>query len=333
MEKVTQQSILKNVPKFRNIKLKPSLCLDNCPMVYRYDPSDPFYKPSTGISTGLFGDRWFIVNNQKAIFKTFECAPLCSLMRLSNELICQELANQIDLPCAKYELAKHESYNGLISYNIAKNTEEIFSGRMLLKFFGIKQENCIINYYNAMKQSTNKGYNVNKVEEMIKMYKLCILDYLTLQTDRHMSNVNFLIDYKTKEIHFAPIIDNEMAFCCMDIYEDVLDIYDDKNMTVKDILDKYNKGHMLSIYPLEHIIPKDQEIKQQIVLFAKEVKLGMNTLKYVLKNIDIKKAIANVEKNDIKISSAYKNFVYSLFEYNKEQLLKCLEFEISNFCM
>ena len=44
------------------------------------------------------------------------------------------------------------------------------------------------------------------------IYRIAVFDTITMQTDRHINNIFFLIDKKTKEVKVAPLIDNEFAF-------------------------------------------------------------------------------------------------------------------------
>lgn len=313
--------IVKNIGKFKNIVLHPCISLNNCNKIFRYISDN--VSPTIGASTGMYGQYWFIVNGEKAIFKTFETAPLNSLLRITNELVCQELAKQIDLPCARYEVAELDGRNGLISYNVTAENEKLISGAELFEFLGIRKKNNVLTYYEALQIGKFCGYKIHVTQEVLNLYKLCIFDYLTFQGDRHMNNLFFVFNEDKQTIKFSPIIDNEMSFCCMDIYPELLG--NNQSLSLESILQSYNDSQMLSIYPLKNENNKHDDIGQQIIRFAKRLDVGMNVLRSVLNKINIEDAIENAEKHNIKISNEYKNFMINIFNYNINRLSQYLD--------
>ena len=113
--------IIKNYKKFKIVKVPKGLDL-------RYAKFSPRQMGSsfTSTSTKKYGRWWFEIDNKKAIFKTFDSEYNKQLreLRMTNELICQALADQVGINHAKYEPASMGHDNGLLSYNFANKNQK-----------------------------------------------------------------------------------------------------------------------------------------------------------------------------------------------------------------
>lgn len=143
------------------------------------------------------------------------------------EILYYEICRQVGLPCAEYHLASFVEngveVHGVITkdYNPKKYVE--ISGATLLigyrnfiydnengKEIGIKNT---LHSYEAALNNLKQNNSEIEIDEscMMQLKKMCLIDYLTGQMDRHAYNVTFLVNEEGKLIP-AQIYDNGNCF-------------------------------------------------------------------------------------------------------------------------
>lgn len=144
------------------------------------------------------------------------------------EILYYEICRQVGLPCAEYHLASFVEngveVHGVITkdYNPKKYVE--ISGATLLigyrnfiydnengREVGVK--NTLQSYELALNNLKQNNSEIVIDEScMMQFKKMCLIDYLTGQMDRHAYNVTFLVDEKGTLMP-AQIYDNGNCFC------------------------------------------------------------------------------------------------------------------------
>ncbi len=309
------KAILKNITKFGNIKLAKGIYLDNVVITAR--------DGDCGVPTRSFGEKWFILPQGKALFKSFDSnfAKVIQKNRIINELICNELCDQVGIPHVKMEPATIKRTTGLISYNIIKPQEELLTGYSLCNIAKeTYDQNNLENYGYIFDELIDMGYNIDKKSIIQNMFKICIFDLLTLQTDRHMDNTFFIKNRKTKQLTLAPLLDNEFAFAGKLLQE----ILEEKDFDV-DFEEKLNN---LYINKYHCIIAEDssehvqlQEIVEKYVRLCKCDKNFAEILIDTIKNFNIKLALENVTQKGYQISNEYCTYIYAVTEYIKKMII------------
>ncbi len=300
--------MLKNVNKYDKLKL---IDLKNCKTINNNGKD-------LGISTTTYGSKWFLLPKGKAIFKTFDddIFPYSKNIRMINELVCYELAKMIGIPCAEYDPAFKED-NGKVNIGVVSYKVNSF-GQSLNTVYDVGQyikNNTLKDIYQEIAQdSSEKGIVLDK-NFKFDLFKVMVFDTLTLQQDRHLSNIHIL-DYKKQNFRMlSPLIDNEMAFAAIslnyfienDIPISVFNIMDDMN--------RFNSSIKFIKYREYHNF--DDTIKD-IINYAKTNVHRKNFLKNAIKNLDIKTAIKNVEEKGIEINQNYKKYMIACTEYVKQ---------------
>ena len=219
-----KKGVLKNEYKYtEHLKLAKGLIIDQASTEHR-DNLD------VGISSRNFGKNWYILPKGKAIFKTYDSYKKfenIKQIRIINELLCYELAKQVNIPCAEYELATNNNVTGLVTYKITNDNEILVKGQDFLLFANGEAHNDMISYSRACKYYKELGFKIDRKKIMLDLYKIAVFDALTLQTDRHMNNICFIKNTKDDTIRVSPIIDNELAFLadvCFEHFNSVNDI-------------------------------------------------------------------------------------------------------------
>jgi len=331
--------IIKNIEKFNNIKLCNPKKLEGYLTEVRGRGS------YTGESTKSFGDKWFIVDGKKAIFKTYDSDYMRRIknVRMFNELLCQKLCEQAGIECAKYEYASLNNRTGLISYNFCNEDEEVCSLNYLHENIKDKEDDSFIvtnisDCLKTLKIYESKGYSFDKQGVVKDLYKLIVFDTLTMQTDRNRTNINFIKNNQTKELRVAPVFDNEYAFCG-EMIDRMLTSIENKNEYFEDFT--YSElPSMYSIYARSFELDNKNYLKTNffekinlITSYANKNEELSKELNNIMEKLDIDKAIKDLKKQynkngeKLEISEDYEQFICTIMAITKSQVAKSMEEE------
>ncbi len=309
--------IIKNIGKYNNIKLAKGIYLDNVKSSHR--------KGDTGISTKNTGKKWFYLPKGKAIFKAFDSYNASNIKanRVINEFICKELCSQLGIPSPNLDPATYDGMTGLLTYNVVSDNQKLWNANMFFdKARTDTYNNDLINYSSAIDliNKNGKGYYVNKDKMMKELYKMCVFDSLTMQTDRHISNIFFLENKLTHELTLAPLLDNEFAFFSIGLSKKVF--FENKEYNIDDILHFYGQTYNKLRVVEKYRTSDEDETLKNLATIAKldgEYKAILNDM---LVKIDIHKAIQNVENLGFSIPDDYKEFMTFIVESVKHKIVE-----------
>lgn len=305
------KAILKNTEKYGNIKLAKGLLLDETKTVKRGG--------EIGVSTKKYGKVWFCLPKGRAIFKTYDDIFCFDIRqnRIVNELLCKELCNQVGIKCPEIEPASKNGVEGIVSYNVAKRGEELIDAMDLGRLVRFSDfTNSLEDYAYIADELQSLGYNVNKKQFVDDIYKICVFDFLTMQTDRHESNLFFIKDKKEREIKVAPLIDNEFAFCGKALIKFISKNYIEEN----DVKEQYQNFSSFIRIKTNYCLNLDTRATE-IATLAKNDKRFKKILSDIVQKMNIKTAINKVENMGYEIAPEYKEYLENITEYSTELLL------------
>ena len=242
------------------------------------------------------------------------------------ELIIEELAKQVDMPCAHYDLVKVNGLKGNLSVSVLdrekenqsmqplsqnKATSEIVGGSTISEIF----EN--VKFY-VMSQ-TSKGKEV--IKDINKdVIKMIIFDIFTMQTDRHQGNISLI--YDGEDVKLSPLYDNECSL-----------MLDRTKLEISEILEKSEKEKNKEIGTLsnlqENVIDLDYEDRRKeytpwedmLYYLTDDIEFAMEFTEKCFKNLNIEKAIKNVEKRiGAEIPIEAKEFCIKGFKSRKKDI-------------
>lgn len=150
------------------------------------------------------GHLTFFYDNKKYFFK--KCK---SIEEEYNELIAEEIALQLGIPCAHYDLASYNDFIGTISENFIESEDKYTTMEQILKQAfgekGIEKYNNLEDIWIALSHIYKNSETVRVL--MSELINIFIFDILIGNIDRHIENTGIVEN--EYGIHFAKVFDNE----------------------------------------------------------------------------------------------------------------------------
>ncbi|MFR1833657.1 MAG: HipA domain-containing protein [Lachnospiraceae bacterium] len=139
-----------------------------------------------------------------------------------SECIAYEIAQLLEIPCAKFELGMYHGREGSMSYNIIENSNQILAE-------GIYFITLIYPEYNPeqfIDVVTKHRYSIEMVKKAIEKFvsiesflKMLVFDYLIGNSDRHQNNWAIII--KNDKMEWSPLYDNSSSLCAYILEEQI----------------------------------------------------------------------------------------------------------------
>lgn len=134
-----------------------------------------------------------------------------------SELLVKELADQVGIPAAHYDLIRYKGQPGVLSKKVLeKEDETLILYRTLLQKLKSHSSQTSLNIedvFSASKFLRYDGIDKDALYDIIQdVCKVVVFDILTSNTDRNPGNLAILYSAENKTAKLAPIFDNEFAF-------------------------------------------------------------------------------------------------------------------------
>lgn len=133
------------------------------------------------------------------------------------EKLASQLAEALDIECAKVDIGTFRDRIGSMSYMILKADEELIEGiQYITNIYKEYNQDKFIDY------RTKEPYSINMIIESIKETGLDkdfliipIFDALIGNSDRHHSNWGIVRNKVNGELRISPLYDNGSSLCCL----------------------------------------------------------------------------------------------------------------------
>lgn len=229
------------------------------------------------------------------------------------EKLASQLAEVLEIECAKVDIGTFQGKVGSMSYMILKENEELREGiQYITTTYKSYDEDKFIDYITGESYSINMIYNSIKETGLFNEFlKIPIFDALIGNSDRHHSNWGIIKDKKSGALSLSPLYDNGSSLCCLIKDKDVESFLKDKMRFNSLIFSKSKSMIRWSGNKRIRHFELVEEIKKQYfsetIGFVKKIKNNLNDK--VIEDIISK-------YDDIIIS---KNLKKLLFEFLKER--------------
>ncbi len=253
---------------------------------------------------------------------------------LYSELIASELAKQIGLEAANYDLATLNGINGLLTQSFLRQGDILVSGREVLadgaKIAKVNNLGTTIglNSLDSIVTSLSLRYNFTNINEIITdLLKMWCLDLLILESDRNETNWSIISN--PHGIRLAPIYDSSnMCFLNNDIssYINSFRSYD----AISSLIDstKFNMAYRSELANESSLV--------QFSMLCQENMPFVESVIPLFEQINVDKAIEAIEKRHNENKEGDKPFeippivsiwVSKIIEFRKKDLLGIYNYE------
>lgn len=271
------------------------------------------------------------------------------------ELIVEELAKQVNMPCAHYDLVEFNGQKGIITKNILERQKEsIISAQTLLVSYDTKNKDKNIGdpinieeLFSAFSLFKYDDLSKEEIQEArVMLAKKAVFESFTMATDSHSNDIIFVFysDGETKSAKLFPLIDNEHSLMLQQPLELI-----DEMLDKPGLLEIYERlQDPLIVAPNDY---KEELIEQEEIYYkmlgekppehcdwqfiteylCDDDIMGEECREFAEKcseKLDIGKAIECVEeKVHCKLPDKLKEFVTKAFELRKEKVEQFLGIE------
>ncbi len=305
---------------------------------------------------------WITYNNDKYLFKPLENPN----KNLWGEILSQEMAKILNIPCAEYRIATLNNQKGVITKSFLEKGQTLVLGSEIYQEFlnkihyqkekaikykkeslpKIENKNQLFNYLNniqstlfilkeSIQMKEKEYYNLEN-----HFIKLLLFDIITLQEDRHANNWGMI--KINKEYKPSPLYDNSSSFGLGSPFlERKIEIFQSEKMNAKlfhdstrinNLLYHSSPNFTLSKENIIDINSRKKDIAPKVLLdllkyTKEETRNWIISTIYTLKEIPIQSILeASEKKVGIAIDKNLAYYISDIYELNLENLIEVIEF-------
>lgn len=177
--------------------------------------------------------RWYLLSNKTRVF----IKNLCTDREAYSELISEQIAKQMGIPRARYDLVTIGGLPKIASVNILETGEELLHGHDILEVQSVKDISYICR---SIERTLNKRYpNITKekMQEIKEDFlKITIFDKIIGNWDRNPGNWGLILSPDDKSVRMAPEFDNNRALN-MHMFDYDKDMHLNEDHNIKTLLE------------------------------------------------------------------------------------------------
>lgn len=260
-------------------------------------------------------------------------------------LVGAEIAKQLGIPTAEYDLAKYRGKYGVITYNFLKSNESLITGYELLGFVNeidksklkkiertyFDEKHIFGNILESLKLYLGDDAKAEKIfnEWILNIY---MPDFLGTELDRHPKNWG--LKYDGKNYSLAPRFDSDSIANAYLGPEKVSEyLYLVKKIGEADAIEFFFSNTKLSVFYEDKLRP----MKEDFELFCRDNPLMARMSFEIIGKLDMVEVFKNVEKKiKTKLPIEYKNWVGLVTNYQIKfikEIIDSLNEELDKGCI
>lgn len=242
------------------------------------------------------------------------------------ELIVEELAKQVDIPCAHYDLVKYKGQKGVYTKNVLeRKNESLILAKTLLDQTDTDDDYILTVSIDDLFKSYNnfRRYDDIQKDQIGKMCldtaKQAIFETFTMATDSHPENIGYIYysDGKEKSVTLSPLFDNECSLMLDQPMERIDEMLENRNL-----LERYVQlQNQLIVIPESERDEENLDWQDMLFYLCDDSDSCMEFAEKCSKSLDIEKAVENVEKRiHTKLPDKLKEYVKVCFNSRKQMI-------------
>lgn len=158
-------------------------------------------------SKGSRAGRWYLLSNRTRVF----IKNVCGIREAYSELVAEEIANQMDIPAASYDLVQIGGLLKIASINLLETGEELIHGSDILQVPSIKDINSICNTIRSMIKRQYPNVSDSEIQTIKEDFlKITIFDKIIANWDRNPGNWGLIIS-PNGQVRLCPEFDDNRS--------------------------------------------------------------------------------------------------------------------------
>ncbi len=159
-------------------------------------------------SKGSRAGRWYLLSNRTRVF----IKNLCSMREGYSELVAQEIAKQMDIPAANYDLVQMGGLLKIASINVLEKGEELLHGSDILQVLSVKDIDSICRCIRTKIRRDYPNVSENEIQKIKEDFlKITIFDKIIGNWDRNPGNWGLIISPDNGQVRLSPEFDDNRA--------------------------------------------------------------------------------------------------------------------------
>lgn len=261
------------------------------------------------------------------------------------ELIVEEIANQLGIETAHYDLIKIKDESGKDIYGVLSESIIDFDKEDLISLHDLigdepeyEDEDIMeaIEYEETTRYTftvdklrerfAKAGYSEEDIENLISDYNKRLIFYLSiLDTDKHTENIAFIKDKNSEKLRLSPNYDSEFSLLLERDPEMVDFFLEDKTQLKEEVDIAYPK---IGIHVSEENGGLDSMWKDTLEMLCEDDEIYDYYINTIKNGVDMEVALKNVEKRiKAPLPNQVKDFAKQTYQARNEEMEKVLNGE------
>ena len=166
-------------------------------------------------ATGSYGGRWYLLNNGTEVF----IKKIRSMNEAYAELVAEQIAKQMGIPYAQYDLINIEGTTKIASINFLEEGQELVDGTKILPDLKVKDIDSICRSFCRFLKTRYPNLSEEDIQKIKEGFlKITIFDKIIANWDRNPGNWGIIV-LPNGDVKISHELDNNKALNISEYYQ------------------------------------------------------------------------------------------------------------------